>query len=294
MHFLNKFPSVSAIWNDQLAGTLLELMVVVALLCFLTGEITRNYSQVDKLWSLMPVIYSIIALIHVPSPRLLIMSLLVSLWGFRLSYNFYRKGGYHIIPWKGQEDYRWKILREHKALRGRFRFGLFNLLFISSYQHLLIFLFSSPLLVAAANSMTPLGPLDFVASCLMLTFIAIETVADNQQFRFQMLKKNREKNNKVFSESLVNGFLSEGLWKYVRHPNFAAEQAIWVSFYLFGVAASGRWINWSLAGSVLLILLFRGSTLMTEGISRSRYREYDSYRKMVPAFIPRLNLRNNH
>jgi steroid 5-alpha reductase family enzyme len=46
------------------------------------------------------------------------MAFLVTLWGLRLSYNFYRKGGYNIIPWKGEEDYRWKIFRLKRE--GRF------------------------------------------------------------------------------------------------------------------------------------------------------------------------------
>lgn len=35
------------------------------------------------------------------------------------------------------------------------------------------------------------------------------------------------------------GFIQTGLWRYSRHPNFWAEQCIWWSMYLFGVAATG-------------------------------------------------------
>src|SRR5512133_2423139 len=123
----------------NIAQTWITLMVIVALVCFLVSEITHNYSQVDKLWSLMPIIYAGITLAAFPaSPRLWLMTILVAVWGFRLSYNFSRKGGYNKIPWRGEEDYRWKIMREQPALNGRFRFGIFNLLFISLYQQFLI------------------------------------------------------------------------------------------------------------------------------------------------------------
>ena len=118
---------------ETLTITLITIMLITAMVCFPVSEITGNYSQVDKLWSLMPVVYSFIALAAFPTPRILIMSILVTIWGFRLSYNFSRKGGYNIIPWKGEEDYRWKFVRELPALKGRFRFGLFNLFFISFY-----------------------------------------------------------------------------------------------------------------------------------------------------------------
>lgn len=264
------------------------IMLVSAGACFLVSELTRNYSQVDKLWSLLPIIYSLVTLLSFPAPRIWIMSILVTLWGLRLSYNFNRKGGYNIIPWKGEEDYRWSILRKNPVLKGRIRFGLFNLLFISFYQNFLIMLFSTPLLMAAKYTDSPLTWLDFMAASLMLLFLVIETVADNQLFRFQSIKKKREGSDGLYSVSLGKGFMSEGLWRYVRHPNFASEQAIWISFYLFSAAASGQLLNWTLAGSSLLVLLFLGSSEMTERISSSKYPAYAGYKKQVPKFLPRI------
>jgi steroid 5-alpha reductase family enzyme len=216
------------------------------------------------------------------------MCILVTIWGFRLSFNFYRKEGYNIIPWKGEEDYRWKIMRQNPRLKGRIRFGLFNLFFISFYQHFLILLFSTPLLMAAKNRNSSLTLIDIIAASLILLFLVIETIADNQQFRFQKLKRHNEASDGLLSESLKKGFISDGLWRFVRHPNFASEQAIWISFYLFSVAASGIWINWTLAGPFLLVLLFLGSSELTERISSEKYPGYAAYKKDVPKFFPRL------
>lgn len=66
--------------------------------------------QVDKLWSVAPMYYFWHFALHdqlkargVPvNPRLLAMSVLASVWGVRLTYNFARKGGYR---WE-DEDYR--------------------------------------------------------------------------------------------------------------------------------------------------------------------------------------------
>jgi steroid 5-alpha reductase family enzyme len=273
---------------EHLAGSSITLMLSAALVCFLVSEITGNYSQVDKLWSLMPIIYSLMALVSFPTPRLWIMSSLVTIWGFRLSFNFYRKGGYNIIPWKGEEDYRWKIIRELPVLKGRIRFGLFNLLFISFYQQFLILMFSTPLLMAAKYRNSNLAAIDIIAASVMLLFIVIETIADNQQFRFQQLKRQPGSNQGIFSGSLKRGFVSDGLWRIVRHPNFVSEQVIWISFYLFSVGASGKWINLTLAGPLLLVLLFLGSTELTERISSKKYPGYAAYKKDVPKYIPRL------
>jgi steroid 5-alpha reductase family enzyme len=268
--------------------TWITILIIAVLLCFMVSEITGNYSQVDKLWSLLPPGYAWVTVAAFPSARTVIMALLVTLWGLRLSYNFHRKGGYSIIPWKGEEDYRWKILRDNPALKGRLRFGLFNLLFISLYQNIIILLFTTPILMAALFAGAPLSIMDIVAAILMLTFLVTETISDNQQFRFQTLKRKMSGDEEVYSDSLKKGFLAEGLWKYVRHPNFASEQAIWISFYLFSVAASGKWINFTILGPVLLVILFIGSSIMTENISSSKYPEYTAYQKEVPKFIPRI------
>jgi steroid 5-alpha reductase family enzyme len=273
---------------DSLVKLYIVIMSATAFGCFLVSEITRNYSQVDKLWSIMPIVYSITALLNFPSQRLLLMSCLVIIWGLRLSYNFYRKGGYNIIPWKGEEDYRWKVMRENPLLKGRLRFGLFNLLFISFYQHFLIMLFCTPLLMAAKYQNNPLSVLDIIASIFILGFILIEAVADNQRFRFHTLKIQPENTDTIYQSSLKQGFLSEGLWHFARHPNFISEQLIWISFYLFSVAASGRILNWTISGAVLLVLLFQGSTMMTEKLSSERYPGYSAYKDTTPKFFPRI------
>lgn len=282
---LSLFPSTDTILL-QLASLWITVMVITAITCFLVSELTGNYSQVDKLWSLMPVIYSLLTLAAFPSPSIWIMSALVTVWGARLSYNFYRKGGFNIIPWKGEEDNRWKFIRGLPVLKGRIRFGLFNLFFISFYQHFLILMFCTPLLMAAKYPHRNLTLTDLTAAFLMLLFIVIESIADNQQFRFQTLKKDTGSYEGPLSESLKRGFLSDGLWRYVRHPNFVSEQAIWISFYLFGASASGQWLNWTATGPILLILLFLGSSELTERISSGKYPAYVDYKKRVPKFIP--------
>lgn len=277
----------------HLAKILMVTMLGTALLCFAVSEIARNYSQVDKLWSIMPVIYSIIVLYHYSySPRIWIMTILAVAWGLRLTLNFARKGGYSLVPWRGDEDYRWAIMRSKPALRGRLRFGIFNLLFISLYQNILILLFTTPILIAALHSESPLMAADIIAALLIAAALIVETVADNQLFSFQQQKKGLAPHQKRFEVSLKNGFISEGLFSKSRHPNFAAEQAVWIFFYIFGASASGEWLNWSITGAALLVLLFAGSSTLTEKISCSKYPAYREYQKRVPRFLPGLFCHN--
>jgi steroid 5-alpha reductase family enzyme len=61
-----------------------------------------------------------------------------------------------------------------------------------------------------------------------------------------------------------------------------------LSFYLFSVAATGRWLNWSLAGALLLMLLFLGSSDFSEKISAGKYAAYQEYQRKVGRFLPKL------
>lgn len=276
--------------TDFQLGALKSVIYVnvgVILYCFIVGEITGNNSQVDKLWSLIPIVYAwIIADYGGYSPRLVLMMTLVALWGLRLTYNFSRHGAFTIKFWGGKEDYRWQILRDKKEFQPKWKWTLFNLLFISGYQNILILLFTLPILVAFQFNQTPLGLLDYLAAGLMLFFIVLETIADNQQWKYQSKKHEMIRNKAPLTGDYKKGFLDKGLWSLSRHPNYFAEQGIWISFYLFSVAASGQWLNWSISGCLLLVVLFQGSSEFSEEISSGKYPEYSEYQRKVRRFLP--------
>jgi steroid 5-alpha reductase family enzyme len=249
------------------------------------STISGNYSQVDKLWSLIPMAYVWIVAVHSGfEPRLLIMALLVTAWGFRLTYNFSRRGGYSIRFWTGEEDYRWAVLRAKPEFSARWKWLLFNLLFISLYQMGLILLFTLP----AVRSMegTPLAWQDILIAALLLFFVLIETVADQQQWNFHKRKRLLLQKGEELPADLQKGFVHTGLWGRMRHPNYAAEQAIWIVFYFFSVAATGVWINLSVMGAILLVFLFWGSSNFSESISTGKYPDYSDYQKRVSRFLP--------
>ena len=275
---------------DVLWSTIYIVIGVVAY-TFIVGELTNNNSQVDKLWSVVPIIYvwnmfyQAYQHSHVINERMLLMAILVTLWGIRLTYNFARRGAYQWKFWAGEEDYRWEVLRKRPGFNNRFVWMIFDLFFICSYQNVLIFLFTLPILATLATNATALGIVDYLLAAMYIGFIVIEYIADQQQFDFQTEKHRRINNNEALGE-YEKGFVSTGLWSVVRHPNYASEQSIWVVFYFFSVIATGEWLNWSVVGCVLLIILFKGSSDFSEDISANKYPEYKKYQASVPRFIP--------
>ena len=124
------------------------------------------HPQVDKLWSLAPPLHCLL-LTSYSSPRALLLVILPLAWGSRLTYNFWRRGGYSWPPWRGEEDYRcfypcpccrsyscsyfyfyfslyfysyprWAIVRTWPVLDTSLGWIVFHLLFICCYQLLLL------------------------------------------------------------------------------------------------------------------------------------------------------------
>ncbi|KAF5381968.1 hypothetical protein D9615_004274 [Tricholomella constricta] len=222
--------------------------------------LTSNVSQVDRLWTFLPTIYTAYyALLplwpqeplfflcpYTPkdlgwavakdfSSRALLMLGLVSIWMCRLSYNTYRR----------DEDYRWAVLR---AKLPAWLFQIVNLTFIAAIQNVLLMLLGFPAKVAATiQPHTPLAPSDLILGALALVVLAFEFTSDNQQWAFHSYKhaylaaeqgktdvqpydKKEQWPGARLSFTPADakrGFITRGLWAYSRHPNFLCEQSFW-------------------------------------------------------------------
>lgn len=257
--------------------------------CFIVGELAQNFSQMDKLWSILPIAYAwIVAGKGGMKPRLVVYALIVTVWGVRLTINFARKGAYRLKFWTGEEDYRWSIVRSNPIFRHKLAWTLFDLFFISLYQNLLVLGICLPSL-AAMESTAPFGAWDIAATVLAVLFLALETVADEYQWRFHQTKKKLLSEGKALPKPYDLGFNTTGPWSRMRHPNYLGEQGIWLSLYLFAIgagAASRGVFHWSAAGPLLLILLFMGSSALGESISSKKYPRYKDYIEQVRKYIP--------
>lgn len=273
------------------AAILLCLCAFYIVTCFVMSVITGNCSQVDKLWSITPWSYVLVILGHhlyykkesdPVNIRLVVMFCLSFVWGLRLTYNFSRRDGY-----SGGEDYRWPILRKKMNW---FLFLIFNITFISFYQHVLLLLTAMPAYIVGycspLDNGSQLNATDIFAGIFFFSMTILETLADNEQYEFQEEKwRKKRANEKLVGDELL-GFKTTGLFKYSRHPNFFAEQSQWWAFYIFSVACTGQYLNWTILGAFLLSLLFQGSCRFTESITVAKYHMYAEYQKTTSSMIP--------
>ena len=188
-------------------------------------------------------------------------------------------------------------------INNRFLFTIFNIVFISLTQSLLLLLINTPtytflLLSQSPEPATQFSLPDLAFSRFAFCLIIIEYFADQQQWDFHSAKHVYQKTARVpdqykdqFSpEDLDRGFVVSGLWSWSRHPNFVTEQAIWLTLYLWSCYRTESYIQWTGLGALGYLLIFQGSTRLTEWISAGKYPEYREYQARVGRFIPRLTV----
>ena len=161
------------------------------------------------------------------------------------------------------EDYRWVVLRNKIP---PWLFQIVNLTFIgtpdslirgtplltklcsaAAIQNALLLLIATPALIAVTHP-SPLVLSDGVLALVALALLAFEFTADNQQFAYHAWKHGTYDPREHWpgarlawtKDDAARGFCTRGLWSWSRHPNFFAEQSIWVciassshSFFFF-------------------------------------------------------------
>lgn len=163
---------------------------------------------------------------------------------------------------------------------------------------LLLLSIAFPAYILLVASRLPKGVLpsfttaDTLASYAVVVLLALETLADQQQWTFQTAKASYRftgiipARSEFSKEDLERGFVVTGLWSFSRHPNFLCEQAIWVTVYQWSCLATDSVYNWSGVGAAAYLALFAASTRFTENISVRKYDEYREYQARVNRFVP--------
>ncbi|POR33204.1 Uncharacterized protein TPAR_06601 [Tolypocladium paradoxum] len=265
--------------------------VFLAGVFLIVSEVNRNYSQVDRMWSILPNLYvahlAIWArLAGVPHSRIDLVAAFTTVWSCRLTFNYWRRGGYSV----GSEDYRWEIV---KSKIPGVAFFLLNVTFISFIQSVLLFAIScvpAYAILLSSRFDPEITAADLAYFSVEVALVLSEFLSDGQQWTYQTAKRQYYKDAKLprgwNQADLDRGFVTSGLWAYSRHPNFFAEQMIWFVLYQWSCYATNSLYSWMFIGSGSLILLFQGSGWLTEVITAGRYPEYAEYQRQVGMFIP--------
>ncbi|KAJ2033249.1 hypothetical protein GGI03_003596 [Coemansia sp. RSA 2337] len=279
----------------------------------LGGGRCRNFSIVDRLWSLFPLML-VAQWVYLHGYALLdtkaiAAAVLVAVWSLRLTYNAIRRGDFDI----GAQDYRWahvaksfdRMLGAHGVVRF-VAWEIFNLGFIAFFQLGLVYQISVPVRQIIASSNGEERPWSISQIALVVTMAALlvaEGIADQQQFELQRLKRPGvldAEPNKEYAASrkaeVEAGFVYSGLWRFSRHPNLFCEQAFWSTMVFFVTAADDLWMPAAclfLSGPAWLIALMWASVGLTESITLTKYPLYRAYQMKTSRLIPCVPLANS-
>jgi steroid 5-alpha reductase family enzyme len=245
---------------------LLAILILMTGLWLVSLQL-RNASIADIFWGLGFVLISWLTFIRANGygGRKLLICLLVTIWGLRLSIYIARRN-------YGQgEDRRYKAWRaEHGE-----QFWWISFFTVFGIQGILLWLIS---LVTQAGqlSQTPgrIVWLDLLGLLVWLVGFFFEAVGDWQLSKFRSDPQNRGR------------VMQNGLWAYSRHPNYFGETLIWWGLFLITLSTPmGIWTIISPLTITVLLLKVSGVTLLEKTIVDTR-PEYREYIKHTNAFFP--------
>lgn len=240
------------------AYLLLQMCVV-----WIVYRILKNPSVVDTSWSIGLMVSGLIYLWSIPpTPRSILISILLILWAFRL-------GGFLLYTriLQGHRDKRYSELANHWKINQALGFFLnFQL------QGLLIFIISLIFLFISNTNNSSLNLTDAIAMVIVIIGIVGESLADLQLSQF----KRRQQ----------GALCNTGLWGYSRHPNYFFDWVTWLGFTVFAFQSPKGYL-----GTVSLLTLYLIFTQITgplteRGSVKSRGQKYIDYQKQTSMFFP--------
>ena len=257
----------------QLMFEAIPLLFLIAMGAWLVSLVIEDTSIVDYFWSLMllgsAATYAYqVGFENSLSTVNLVLLTMVALWALRLS-------GFLVLRGRNRGEE-----RRYKAMRKRLtpNFAVKSLFKIFLLRAFLTWMLSSLFAVALSSASTlSWNNWHTAGAALWMSGFLLQTLADLQLYRFNQLVVRK-------SETLTNG-----LWRYSRHPNYFGECCVWCGWVMFAVpAASAATLPWLLLAPMIMIALLiklSGIRHMERGITERR-PDYRQYMETTSAFIP--------
>ncbi len=247
---------------------LLQSVVIVFIyffLFFLLAQFIRNNSIVDMGWGAGFVLVVLATLIIQGAymERNLLLFLLITIWGGRLTYYIVRRN------WGKPEDFRYAKWRRKwgRWVVPRAFFQVFML------QGFLMLVIGYPIILVNANPQPGLNLLDYLGLLVWLVGFYFESVGDKQMAEFKKEPANKGR------------IINVGLWKYSRHPNYFGEATMWWGIFLLSLSVPLGWSAIISPLAITLLLLYVSGVPMLE----KKYKdnpEFQEYAKVTSKFFP--------
>jgi steroid 5-alpha reductase family enzyme len=226
----------------------------------------KNASIVDIFWGPGFIVVGAYYALNVsggPTLRGLVVLSLVTLWALRLAIHV----GVRNIG--SGEDFRYLKWREEAGLS----FWWVSFLKVFLLQAVILWIVSSPLLLAHLGATRSLGVIDGLGVLLWTFGFVYEAMADRQ---LQNFKRDPSNSGRV---------MRTGLWSLSRHPNYFGEAVLWWGIALLTLP-SGGWLSFIGPIVITYLLLEVSGVALLDAAMLERRPAYTDYIASTPAFVP--------
>ncbi len=133
-----------------------------------------------------------------------------------------------------------------------------------------------PVIFAFSRSSVGILPVQVLGAVVWVVGFLVETISDQQKFSFKNKHPDR--------------FISSGLWKYSRHPNYFGEALLWWGIFMATLPYLSGWLYVSVIGPVFItiLLLFVSGIPPLEKSYDKKYgkdKKYLEYKRRTSVFV---------
>jgi len=210
-------------------------------IAFIYCSIKKDNSYIDVFWSLTFMTPVAALLIYYAAagytiyPRVILTTVLVSIWGLRLSY--------HIGIRHTKEDYRYVDMRNRWTAEGFFYLKAFMYVFMLQGLFSLV-TNSATLYIVIFTNDNSMGWTAYTGAAIWVFGFLFETIGDHQ-LKVHLADKSPNKKK----------FIDWGLWRYTRHPNYFGECVLWWGIWI--IACGIQWGFVTVFAPLFISLLIR-------------------------------------
>lgn len=233
---------------------------------FLVGQVLHNNSVVDSFWGPGFLVVALVTFIGSSQRGLRggLITLLVAVWAVRLFTHI------TIRNWNKPEDYRYVAMRQRWGDRFVYLKAYFKV-FLT--QGAILFVIALPIIWGNMTADQTLGPVAIFGTLVWIIGFIFEAVGDRQLKDFKAQPANKGQ------------LMTQGLWRYTRHPNYFGEATQWWGIFLIALTGPGQlWLVVSPLVITLLLLFVSGVPLLEE-----KYKDrpdFKAYASRTPKFFP--------
>ena len=254
-----------AVYNALALSWWLSLLVadvLATVATFIFSLIFRNASVYDPYWSVQPPVILVAFALSDGLTALGVMLIAVVLfWAVRLTANWaYTFGGLN------HQDWRYTMLKEKT---GAF-YPVINFVGIHMFPTLVVYGCALPAVYAIREGLA-LNIVSALFLCVSACAVVMQGVADIEMHRF---RKNRS-----------STFISVGLWKHSRHPNYLGEILMWWGVAL-SVACASSDVWYLMSGALANTILFLAVSIPMADGKQSHKDGFAQYKAQTRALLP--------